>query len=158
MKLYNDARLRHDFSQYRAMLKELRRSEESFKDGFKITYLLQKPDLRYLVENIWNSQSVLSAHEDLFDLILVRWNKYEEWSPWNCILLTKEEASAHAKLENVTEAYGRMFIGKILHKHVLARNYFSRLPGMAEHMKKKISGQTRGLAANNGARAAALKA
>ena len=34
-------------------------------------------DLRYLVENIWNSQSVLSAHEDLFDLILVLWNKYE---------------------------------------------------------------------------------
>ena len=55
----------------------------------------QEPDLRYLVENIWNSQSVLSAHEDLFDLILVRWNKCEEWSPWNCILLTKEEASAH---------------------------------------------------------------
>ncbi|XP_073252451.1 IQ motif and ubiquitin-like domain-containing protein [Porites lutea] len=158
MKLDNDARLRHDFSQYRAKLKELRRSEESFEDGSKIAYLLQEPDLRYLVENIWNSQSVLSAHEDLFDLILVRWNKYEEWSPWNCILLTKEEASAHAKLENVTEAYGRMFIGKILHKHVLARNYFSRLPGMAEHMKKKISGQTRGLAANNGARTAALKA
>ena len=65
--------------------------------------LFQEPDLRYLVENIWNSQSMLSAHEDLFDLILVRWNKYEEWSPWNCILLTKEEASAHAKLENVTE-------------------------------------------------------
>ena len=47
-----------------------------------------------------------------------------------------------------------MFIGKILHKHVLARYYFSRLPGMAEHMKKKISGQTRGVAA----RTAALKA
>lgn len=156
MKLDNDARLRHDYSEYRAMLKELRRSEESFEDGSKIAYLLQEPDLRYLVENIWNSQSVLSAHEDLFDLVLVRWNKYEEWSPWNCILLTEEEASAHTKLENVTEAYGRMFIGKILHKHVLARNYFSRLPGMAEHMKQKISGQTRGLA-NNGTRAEPLK-
>ncbi|XP_020618722.1 IQ and ubiquitin-like domain-containing protein [Orbicella faveolata] len=155
-KLDNDARLRHDFSQYRVMLKDLRRSEESFEDGSKVAYLLQEPDLRYLVENIWNSQSVLSAHEDLFDLVLVRWNKYEEWSPWNCILLTKEEASAHAKLENVTEAYGRMFIGKILHKHVLARNYFSRLPGMAEHMKK-ISVQSQGLA-NNGLRAASLKA
>ena len=65
--------------------------------------LFQEPDLRYLVENIWNSQSVLSTHEDLFDLILVRWIKYEEWSPWSCILLTKEEASTHAKLENVTE-------------------------------------------------------
>ena len=40
-RLDNDARLRHDFSQYRAMLKELRRSEESFEDGSKIAYLLQ---------------------------------------------------------------------------------------------------------------------
>ena len=38
------------------------------------------------------------------------------------------------------------------------RSYFSCLPGMAEDMKKKISGKTRGLAANNGARTAALKA
>ena len=76
----------------------------------KSVLLFQEPDLRYLVENIWNSQSVLSAHEDLFDLILVRWNKYEEWSPWNCILLTKEEASAHAKLENVTEVRLLFFV------------------------------------------------
>ena len=41
MKLDNDARLRRDFSQYRAMLKEVRRSEESFEDGSKIAYLLQ---------------------------------------------------------------------------------------------------------------------
>ena len=37
----NDARLRHDFSQYREMLKELRCSEESFEDGSKIAYPLQ---------------------------------------------------------------------------------------------------------------------
>ena len=41
IKLDSDARLRHDFSQYIAMLKELRRSEESFEDGSKIAYLLQ---------------------------------------------------------------------------------------------------------------------
>ena len=41
MKLDNDARLRHDLSQYRAMLKELRRLEETFEDGSKIAYLLQ---------------------------------------------------------------------------------------------------------------------
>lgn len=40
-KLDNDARLRHDFSQYRVMLKDLRRSEESFEDGSKVAYLLQ---------------------------------------------------------------------------------------------------------------------
>ena len=41
MKLDNDARLQYDFSQYRAMLKELRRWEQSFEDGSKIAYLLQ---------------------------------------------------------------------------------------------------------------------
>lgn len=63
----------------------------------------QEADLRYLVENIWNGQSALSALEDLHELVLVRWNKYEHWSPWNCVLLSKEEAAAHSKLENVNE-------------------------------------------------------
>ena len=88
--------------------------------------LFQEPDLRYLVENIWNSQSVLSAHEDLFDLILVRWNKYEEWSPWNCILLTKEEASAHAKLENVTEVRLLFFVCLCCFKAIVNRWVWGR--------------------------------
>ena len=41
MKFDNDVRLQHDFSQYRAMLKDLRRSQQSFEDGSKIAYLLQ---------------------------------------------------------------------------------------------------------------------
>ncbi|XP_028397889.1 IQ and ubiquitin-like domain-containing protein [Dendronephthya gigantea] len=143
--LDNDARLRQDFSQYKMMLQSLRRSEELFKDGSKIAFLLQESDLRYLIESIWNTQSALSAQNDLYDLVFIRWNKHEEWSPWNCILLTKEEASAHEKLENVTEAYGRMFIGKVLHKHVLARNYFSKLPEMARHLQSSISHDLIGL-------------
>ena len=70
---------------------------------------MQEADLRYLVENIWNGQSALSAWEELYDLVSVRWNKYEHWSPWNCVLLTKEEADAHAKLENVNEVCGYCF-------------------------------------------------
>jgi hypothetical protein len=42
----------------------------------------------------------MSAEKDLFDLILVRWNVKEHWSPWNCVLLTKDEARAHVKLDN----------------------------------------------------------
>ena len=68
-----------------------------------LTFSPQESDLRYLIESIWNTQSALSAQNDLYDLVFIRWNKHEEWSPWNCILLTKEEASAHEKLENVTE-------------------------------------------------------
>ena len=64
---------------------------------------LQESDLRYLVENVWNSQSAISAWDDLYDLVLVRWERHSEWSPWNCCLLTKEEASAHEKLQDLTE-------------------------------------------------------
>ena len=51
----------------------------------------------------------MSAHSDLYDLKFIRWNKHEEWSPWNCIFLTKEEAAAHEKLENVTEVCSTLF-------------------------------------------------
>ena len=30
---------------------------------------------------------------------------------------------------------------KVKHKHVLARNYFSRLPGMAEYMRAYAAGE-----------------
>jgi len=134
-KTDNDARVRQDYSHYRFMLKTLRRNEEAYGDGSKIAYLLQENDLRHLVENVWNSQSALSAWDDLYDLLLVRWDSHSEWAPWNCVLLTKEEASAHSKLDNMEEAYGRTFIHRVKHKHTLARNYFSRLPGMAEYMR-----------------------
>ena len=60
----------------------------------------QDSDLHYLVENIWAGQSAMSAEKDLFELILVRWDVRSPWSPWNCILLTKDEAQAHTKLED----------------------------------------------------------
>ncbi|XP_046580375.1 IQ and ubiquitin-like domain-containing protein [Haliotis rubra] len=136
-KTDNDARVRQDFSHFRFMLKSLRKAEEGYGDGSQIAFLLQENDLQYLVENIWNSQSILSAWEDLYDLMLVRWDKHDEWSPWNCVLLTKEEASAHDRLHSLEEGYGQVFILKVKQKHTLARNYFSRLPGMAELIRKR---------------------
>eukprot|EP00057_Strongylocentrotus_purpuratus_P004505 XP_003728839.1 PREDICTED: IQ and ubiquitin-like domain-containing protein isoform X1 [Strongylocentrotus purpuratus] len=133
-KLDNDARTRQDYSHFRFMLKGLRKSEEAMGDGSRIAFLLQEADLRYLVVDIWNTQSALSSWEDLYDLVLVRWDKDEEWSPWNCILLTKDEAKAHSQIDDLDKAYGRVFCHKIKTKHTRARNYFSRLPGMAEVM------------------------
>ena len=46
---------------------------------------------------------MLSAVRHLFELVMVRWDAQEQWSPWNCILLTKEEAQGHCQLENVHE-------------------------------------------------------
>lgn len=102
-QLDNVARAREDFTLYRAMLKNLRKSEERFKDESHIIFLLQEPDLRYLVENIWGGQSVLSAVRDVFELTLARWNPKEQWSPWNCVLMTKDEAKAHTKLDDIDE-------------------------------------------------------
>ena len=34
------------------------------------------------------------------------------------------------------QGYGDVFIQKVKQKHTLARNYFSRLPGMAELMRQ----------------------
>lgn len=58
----------------------------------------QHQDLQYMIENIWGCQSALSACSDLYDLVMVRWDKRHEWSPWNTILLTKDEADEHLKL------------------------------------------------------------
>lgn len=60
-------------------------------------------DVRYLVEMVWASRSVLHGSGDLYDLVLVRWDRWREWSPWNCILLSKNEAKAHTELENINK-------------------------------------------------------
>ncbi|CAL1532090.1 unnamed protein product [Lymnaea stagnalis] len=143
-KIENDGRQREDHNYYRVMLKALRKSEEAIQDGSSICYLLQELDLRYLVENIWSNQSVLSAWNDIYDLVLARWDKHQEWSPWNCILLTHDEAEAHKKLFSLEEGYGQVFIHKVTQKHNFARNYFSRLPGMAEILRKKMGASESG--------------
>ena len=93
------------------MLRNIRKSEERFQDKSHIVFLLQEPDLRYLVENIWGGQSSLSAVRDVFELTLSRWEKKEHWSPWNCILLTKDEAKAHSKLEDIEQVSKYMHSG-----------------------------------------------
>ena len=37
------------------------------------------------------------------------------------------------------QAYGAQFVQKVHHRHVLARNYFSRVPGMMNKMEEKVS-------------------
>ena len=39
----------------------------------------------------------------------------------------------------ILQGYGKELIHKIHRKHALARNYFSRLPGMSEHMRKRVT-------------------
>ena len=53
-----------------------------------------------MFKKIWDSRSALSKELDIYSLTFVRWNRREEFSPWNCILLTLQEATAHLKLDD----------------------------------------------------------
>uniref|UniRef100_A0A8C5MXZ3 IQ motif and ubiquitin domain containing n=1 Tax=Leptobrachium leishanense TaxID=445787 RepID=A0A8C5MXZ3_9ANUR len=140
-KLDNEARQREDFAKYSVLLKQLRKAEAEYGDEARIAFLLQQQDLQYLIENIWACHSALSACDDLYELSMVRWDKYYEWSPWNCVLLTKDEAAAHLKLSNAEQAYGIVFIQEIRRRHALARNYFSQIPAMAPFLHGDKSNQ-----------------
>ncbi|XP_059567669.1 IQ and ubiquitin-like domain-containing protein [Myotis daubentonii] len=131
ISLDNETRQRESFLKYKYLLKRLYFSEVNYEDDSKIAFLIQLQDIQYLVENIWAAQSALSAWNDLNDLVVVRWDKAVEWSPWNCILLTKDEAAAHLKLTSIEAGYEPLFIHKIKHKHILAKNYFSQIPVLA---------------------------
>lgn len=61
----------------------------------------QVEDVKYLVEVVWASRSALHASSDLYDLVFVRWEPRKDWSPWNCILLSNEETSAHLEVQDV---------------------------------------------------------
>ncbi|XP_068045950.1 IQ motif and ubiquitin-like domain-containing protein [Anomalospiza imberbis] len=135
-QLDNEARQRGAYFKYRLILEDLRKSEVDYQDDSKIVFLVQLPDMQYLIENIWNCQSALSACSDLYDLVMVRWDKQHEWSPWNTILLTKEEAGAHLKLCNLQKTYEAPFIYRIEQKHIRAKNYFAQIPVMSSFLHR----------------------
>ncbi|NWR72889.1 IQUB protein, partial [Centropus unirufus] len=135
-KLDNEARQRQVFFKYKLILKNLRKSEADYEDDAKIVFFVQYQDLQYIIDNIWGCQSALSACSDLYDLVMVRWDKQQEWSPWNTILLTKDEADAHLKLCSLQKAYEETFIHRIKHKHIQAKTYFAQIPVMASFLHR----------------------
>ncbi|NXF90517.1 IQUB protein, partial [Eubucco bourcierii] len=132
--LGNEARQRETFLKYKLILENLRKSEADYQDDAKIVFSIQHQDLQYLIETIWGCQSSLSVCNDLYDLVMVRWDKQHEWSPWNTILLTKDEANAHLKLHSLEKAYEATFIDGIKEKHIRAKNYFAQFPVMASFL------------------------
>ena len=122
-RLDNNARTRQDLSVYKSMLNRIRRDEESkFNTSSPIYHLqvvnliqgnclheqdliFQDSDIRYIVRSLWDSRSILSGLSNLYELRMIRFHKSKEWSPWNCILLSKDEAEIHNSLENLNKVY-----------------------------------------------------
>ncbi|XP_078139118.1 IQ motif and ubiquitin-like domain-containing protein [Centroberyx gerrardi] len=136
-ELDNNARRREDFSRYSGILSRLRADEQRVSGETGIPLLLQEQDVCHLVDVVWGCQSALSACSDLHDLVLVRWERRRDWSPWNCILLSKDETSAHLEVESVHEAYGETFVRSVEHKHAVARRHFSQIPAVAEYLRRQ---------------------
>ncbi|KAM6937923.1 IQ motif and ubiquitin-like domain-containing protein [Xenentodon cancila] len=132
--LDNKARTRNDFTFYKNILKKLRDDEQQLSEDAKIPFLLQAEDMLYLVEVIWAARSALSGSSDLYSLVFVRWERQRDWSPWNCILLSQEEAAAHLELSDIQKAYKQTFIAEVEHKHTVARRHFSHIPDVARCM------------------------
>ncbi|XP_029288907.1 IQ and ubiquitin-like domain-containing protein isoform X2 [Cottoperca gobio] len=132
--LNNIARSRDDSSCYKNILRRLRADELRLNEEAKIPFLLQVEDVRYLVEEVWASSSDLHA-SSLNNLMFVRWERRRDWSPWNCILLSKEQTSAHLEVEDVHKGYEAKFLRRIEHKHMLARRHFSQITVMSEYLE-----------------------
>jgi len=129
--LDNIARKREDNLKYRQILTTLRRDETQYNDGSNIALVFQEKELQYLVETVWMSSSIISAWDDIRDLKLIRWVASEPWSPWNCLLVTKDEAIAHQRITNLNKAYGEVFVTKVQQKHTIAKAYFRKIPQLS---------------------------
>jgi len=137
--LKNIATARADFSQHRRILKAVQ--EEEIARGYtsNVAFLMTVEDIVYLIDTIWRGQSALSQEPELFRLTLARWDRLEEWSPWNCVLLTRQEAETHEELQKLQGNFGgyaNVFTRKVQQKHLLASSYFV---GLVEAQKHKVT-------------------
>ncbi|CAL8128780.1 unnamed protein product [Orchesella dallaii] len=138
MGLYRTAILRVDLNLYRHMLDELRKDELAAGVSNSVTFLIDAFDLQFLVEQIWHGQSALSGIDNRYLLRLCRWIKGQPFSPWNCVLLTEEEAVSHLQLDNMKDAYRESFFHKVFVMQCTAKSYFEGLAKLAVGLDDRI--------------------
>ena len=86
---------------YRLKMQDIRKSETALsREVDPVIYKMSEIDLKFLLETIWQISSAISGRQNLYDLKFVRWDKNQPWTPWNCILLTRQEAVVHLRLLN----------------------------------------------------------
>lgn len=113
-----------DYDPYIFILNCIRAEEERRESASALSFMMQEHDIYHLVNHIWHGQSVISKTRDLFILRMVRYQKDLEWAPWNCILLTKDEADIHDYIDDLATIYSKHLINQITLRHQIAKNYF----------------------------------
>ncbi|KAG7255190.1 hypothetical protein CRUP_008086 [Coryphaenoides rupestris] len=95
VELENRGRQRRNLTPYRSILIRLRSQEDRDHPQNNIPYLLEEEDMHYLVEEVWGGRSAVSGVAGPRGLVMGLWKPRQAWSPWNCLLLTREENLAH---------------------------------------------------------------
>ncbi|XP_076358618.1 IQ motif and ubiquitin-like domain-containing protein isoform X2 [Tachypleus tridentatus] len=132
--LENEGWRRREGRVFLQMLKEVWDKERQSGSTTGLVFLLHEGEIRYLAEKIWKGKSALSGSTNLFDLVFPRWNKEYEWTPWNCILINRQEARNHGALNSVSQHYSPTFIQQVQQKHIAAKSYFSSLPRLLPYL------------------------
>lgn len=122
--LQNIGHQRLDMSPYLKLLRQVQKMEMQKCCYTSICFLLQQIGMYFLTRIIWHGHSAISETRNLAKLCMVRWNNREEWTPWNTILLTEQEAEFHASIDDVEQFYSPAFISSVHQKHILARIHF----------------------------------
>uniref|UniRef100_A0A1B6H340 IQ motif and ubiquitin-like domain-containing protein n=2 Tax=Cuerna arida TaxID=1464854 RepID=A0A1B6H340_9HEMI len=133
--LHNIGQHHADMSPYLKILRKVQHSEMSKCCYTSVCFLLQKIGMSFLTNVIWHGQSPISACQDLSRLQHVRWQADIEWSPWNTILLTDQEATCHESIINLSTFYSKSFIGIVHRRHITARLHFSDLMKMDRDLR-----------------------
>ncbi|XP_068626896.1 IQ motif and ubiquitin-like domain-containing protein [Battus philenor] len=138
-------RLWIDMTPFRFILRAVQRDERRRKCWGSLAFVLQEKDIFFIVEKLWHSHSAISECTDMSELRLCRWNVHEDWSPWNCFLVTVQEMKAHLKLENPEIVYDEELVQKVQNKHKLARANFEQLTSVNKRFTE--SGDWQGIRA-----------
>lgn len=114
-----------DLAPYRFMLRRIRREERRKQSLSSLAFIMQDVDIHHLVTQVWHSHSAVNENDDVYNLRLCRWFKDEDWAPWNCILLTKEEAKTHLNVRKLEDVYDKEFLQFVFNKHTLSKRMFT---------------------------------
>lgn len=113
-----------DYDPYMFILDCVRADEIRRGSNSALAFMMQGQDIYHLVNHIWHGQSAVSKATDIFLLRLVGYRTDDEWAPWNCILLTEDEADVHSRIKDPAKVYSRHLIHQIGLAHQIARSHF----------------------------------
>ncbi|XP_043498685.1 IQ and ubiquitin-like domain-containing protein [Polistes fuscatus] len=115
------------YEPYQRMLREVRRLETRNRCNTGFAFVIPPKVVYRLVNTIWHGKSPISECDILDRLCLLRFRNDVEWSPWNTLLLTKEEALKHRRLKNIEEYYDEDLLRQFNLKNLQAKLCFSSL-------------------------------